>query len=946
MPLSQKGESMDYLDLLRSLTGMAGAPAADAPLASEELRFCIEYNAPADPGAARAKLATILGHDRFVIEPLATQGDLVRFLLIRFPQLDRTLPRRELFAMAYALADALGAAGGEPDLGTDFFADPTQPADDPAVESTDALKGICWAPGDPPPDREWALRKISAVQAWTFAQGAGIVVGQPDTGIAAHDELLADMFDLERAGNMLESSPSPDDPLRPGTANPGHGTSTASVLASRPAGKITGAAPAAKVAPIRCIEDVKVFNAAPVARAISHATMKGVDVISMSLGGVPSSALHAAVREAVNRDIIVVAASGNCVGLVVWPARYKEVIAVAGTNLADEAWRGSSRGSAIDIAAPAEFVWRATRTSAQAPLDGISSGQGTSFATALVAGVAALWLSHHGRDKVVQAAQQRGIKVQQLFKSAIAGTARTPAGWDATFGPGIINAEALLQLQLGAIPLPSAGLLESAVNSVQDLLDEQIMPASPDAAFDWKKFHAEIATIALAEAKSTGTLANLAPEAKKPTTRPSPALSESAAASGDERLQRFAERPGASVSRARTARFTPAQIEKLSKIVPKSVGFERTGAPRNPEVVIEYLAHDGRDKEVARVESVAQRIVDSDTLFDESRRGEVVGTIRTAIDEIGRRRPRLSTDGQVGLEALVMLTGRPALRVRGGVVDFDDPRGAQWRDDIIFLSSQPDFKKQLLAVGRIDADGVHVGTGFVVAPGLLLTNRHVLQVFAAPVPRRNNPTSWVVTEPEVTIDFADQPSSATKSTKFKVLGVAEAGADYIDPNEIDFRKLDMALLRVEATSFTGAPMPQPLCLSGSPESVDRRREVFCVGYPARPSDLPSTSTGEINMDVVRRLSELFGTDFGTKYFAPGEVAKTPGWTGDPQSWVFTHDATTLGGNSGSCIVGTQGQLRVVGLHFGGAWLRENYAHALPPLRGRPPGFDGASLNWC
>jgi serine protease len=946
IPLSHREKkSMDHLELLRSLTSAAGAPAAGTPLAPEELRFCIEYAAAADAAAARTRLRQILRHDWFVVEPLAFQGDLTRFLLVRFPQLERTLPRRDLFGMAYALAEALGAVGAEPDLGTDFFADPGPPSHDPAIESA-LVKGICWAPGEPPQDRRWALKNILALEAWSLSQGAGIVIGQPDTGIADHNEITPDMLDLERAGNMLESSPSPLDPLRPGAANPGHGTSTASVLASRSSGQITGAAPAAKIAPIRCIEDVKVFNAAPVARAISHATAKGVHVISMSLGGVASSALHAAVREAVANDIIVVAASGNCVGVVVWPARYKEVIAVAGTNAADQAWRGTSKGRAIDIAAPAEFVWRAARGDAQAPLDGVSGGQGTSFAAALVAGVAALWLSHHGRDKVIQAARQRGVKAQQLFKAAVAATARKPAQWDEDLGPGIIHAHALLQLKLDAIELPPAGLLESAIDSVQDLLDEQMGPGTGDPAFDWKRFHAEVATIALAEARDNGTVRNLVPEAKKSTTRPSPALSRSAASSKDERLQRFAEQLGAGVSRPRIARLTPAQIEKLAKIVPKSIGLESTGAAKPPDAVIDYLAGVGKQKEAARIESVAHRLASTDVRFDKGRRDEIVGTVRSAIGEIGQRKAVLSADAQVGLEALVMLTGRPALRVRGGVVDFNDPRGADWHDDIIFLSSQPDFKKHLQAVGRIDADGAHIGTGFVVAPGLVLTNRHVLQGFAAPVPRKNRPTSWQITEPVVTIDFADEPSSATQATKFRILGVAEAGADDIDPNEINFRKLDMALLHVEQTNADGKALPQPLCLAGDAMSVDTRREIFCVGYPARPSDLPARSTGEIDMDVVKRLAELFGTDFGTKYFAPGQVAKTPGWAGDPQSWVLTHDATTLGGNSGSCVVGTQGQLRVVGLHFGGAWLRENYAHALPSVRGKPPGFDRASLVWC
>jgi V8-like Glu-specific endopeptidase len=50
--------------------------------------------------------------------------------------------------------------------------------------------------------------------------------------------------------------------------------------------------------------------------------------------------------------------------------------------------------------------------------------------------------------------------------------------------------------------------------------------------------------------------------------------------------------------------------------------------------------------------------------------------------------------------------------------------------------------------------------------------------------------------------------------------------------------------------------------------------------------------------------------------------------------VFGHDATTLSGNSGSCVVdlGNDGRL-VVGLHFAGVPKQANYAHSSACLRG-------------
>jgi subtilisin family serine protease len=71
------------------------------------------------------------------------------------------------------------------------------------------------------------------------------------------------------------------------------------------------------------------------AEAIGHAAgpdrslvKRRADVISISLGGAPSRALREAVRRARLANVIVLAAAGNQVRTVVWPARYADVIAV------------------------------------------------------------------------------------------------------------------------------------------------------------------------------------------------------------------------------------------------------------------------------------------------------------------------------------------------------------------------------------------------------------------------------------------------------------------------------------------------------------------------------------------------------------------------------------------------------------------------------------------
>ena len=126
-------------------------------------------------------------------------------------------------------------------------------------------------------------------------------------------------------------------------------------------GKVTGVAPEADLVPIRVIKSVVRAFPGKVAKGIYHATRKECKVISLSMGGVPSRAIKASLENAVNKNVIIIAAAGNYIADVVYPARYKTCIAVAATNNLDRPWILSSRGSPVVISAPGEFVYRAKR---------------------------------------------------------------------------------------------------------------------------------------------------------------------------------------------------------------------------------------------------------------------------------------------------------------------------------------------------------------------------------------------------------------------------------------------------------------------------------------------------------------------------------------------------------------------------------------------------------
>lgn len=350
---------------------------------------------------------------------------------------------------AYAIEERLDLVEAEPDL-------------DSTLDQGPEATATCLVDDPPPDDKTWSVAAIHAVEAWKLpppeggrSLGEGIVVCHPDTGWTSHVELDGSRIDLERAQNLLGTGPEDGrDPLDYSGPlhNPGHGTGTGSVIiSSHEVGEIFGIAPRATLVPIRTAKSVVQVFDSDLARAVNHAVDAGCHVISMSLGGRAFFGLRAAIRRAVRNDLIVAAAAGNCVRFVVAPAAYPEVLAIAGTNVQSKPWKGSSRGRAVDIAAPAEHVWTAEKRTPDAPEDGLTAGQGTSFAVATVAGSAALWLAFHDRQALVERYGD-ATTLQEVFRSVLAATARVPEGWASDgFGSGILDVEALLKAELPPI---------------------------------------------------------------------------------------------------------------------------------------------------------------------------------------------------------------------------------------------------------------------------------------------------------------------------------------------------------------------------------------------------------------------------------------------------------------------------------------------------------------
>jgi serine protease len=324
---------------------------------------------------------------------------------------------------------------------------------------------------------EWSLDAMCVKEAWELfgngkgAPGAGIRVGHPDTGYTEHPEIIGPRLLAKDGYNFEENNKDAHDTLAGGLPGrtPGHGTETSSVIMSGQ-GKdkgtpgeafVSGTAPAASLIPIRTTKSSTIWNPRHLTLAIRYATTsQRCNVISISLGGPFSPrCLHSAVKDAESAGVIVLCGAGNTHwslgplsggGAVAYPAAFDEVIAVAASMFGNKEWSTSSRGPAVDITAPGASVWCARTTKRDDVMSfDVCRDSGTSFATAGVAGIAALWLSYHRKTLI----NKYGVPgIPAAFKEVLQSSCTVPKGWRTDkFGPGIANARELLET-----PLPEA----------------------------------------------------------------------------------------------------------------------------------------------------------------------------------------------------------------------------------------------------------------------------------------------------------------------------------------------------------------------------------------------------------------------------------------------------------------------------------------------------------
>ena len=177
-----------------------------------------------------------------------------------------------------------------------------------------------------------------------------------------------------------------------------HGTHVASVIFGQPGSPVVGIAPHCRglIVPVFRDDQERRLSQLDLARAIEQAVQEGANIISVS-GGEPTPTgeaeglLERALRLCEEYNVLVVAATGNdgCACLHV-PAAVPSVLAVGAIGVDGEPLEISNWGEAYrsnGVLAPGEDIEGA------APGGGTASLTGSSFATPVASGVAALLLS-------------------------------------------------------------------------------------------------------------------------------------------------------------------------------------------------------------------------------------------------------------------------------------------------------------------------------------------------------------------------------------------------------------------------------------------------------------------------------------------------------------------------------------------------------------------------
>ncbi len=264
---------------------------------------------------------------------------------------------------------------------------------------------------------------------------------------------------------------------------------------------------------------------------------------------------------------------------------------------------------------------------------------------------------------------------------------------------------------------------------------------------------------------------------------------------------------------------------------------------------------------------------------------------RTIDPQLGGIAPTEAEDFAEERVIAVTAGARPVARILNNQVtaDFIGPDSESWAK--VISAAKPVLDKIIPAVGRIElnnSDYPWVGTGWLIAPRIIVTNRHVAELFA----KLDRRTSKLVFKPglltgpvSADIDFLEE-ENRLDSAEHPITSILWMAS----PDQAD-----VAFLQVSKAS--GLTLPQPIELD---DEIEEGQTIAAIGYPARDPTIRDQ----------KLVISIFGADvYEKKRLSPGKIKSVDGNR-------IKHDCSTLGGNSGGPLIDLKTG-RAVGLHRGG-----------------------------
>jgi endonuclease G, mitochondrial len=297
--------------------------------------------------------------------------------------------------------------------------------------------------------------------------------------------------------------------------------------------------------------------------------------------------------------------------------------------------------------------------------------------------------------------------------------------------------------------------------------------------------------------------------------------------------------------------------------------------------------------------------MDSDEAKERLRRECLAGDkIKGLIEGLNRGQ---EAEVDPGYEAIIRKWGRPVLYIQDDAIE--QPRLELWKARL--EPARQRLQERVPRIGRVELRGhprfSWVGTGWLVAPRVIVTNRHVAEEFA----RATNGGFDFRTDPvgrsmRAWIDMY-QEHQRPKESEFSIKEILHIEEE---PGP------DMAFMRVAPVDQDDRELPAPIALCEHDPLPDQ--VVGVIGYAAWDGD-------RNDRDVMDRI---FDRVYEVKRLHPGELMDVPS-----QQHYLTHDCSTLGGNSGSVVLDFATG-NAVALHYAGRYEGRNYAVKASSVRAK------------